>query len=589
MGGEENHMKNKDLFTPRMFHRMLVPSLLSAVGLAFSDMADAVVVGQRMGTTGLAAISLCLPFYMIVNVLIHGLGIGGSARYSRLLGEGKPKEAVDCFNRIMRTGVVLGLFLALTVNLSADTVLKCFGAAITDPGVYAASRSYLRIIASGAPLFFITYQMQYFLRSDGSERLAGIGFILGSAADVSASLLFVLCFDWGIRGAAWATLFGLAVSDVSYLPGVLRRDRREKNLLRFSCPPFCAEEVFACFKSGAATSAQYLFQMVFLLLANNILVRMAKEEGVAVFDMVQNASYLILYLYEGTARAMQPLLCTFYGERNAQSIRRTFLSGCRSGLIAGGLAAAAVSIFPGFLCRLFGMDSVTLVDTGSLALRLFGLGSFFAGVNLLLETYYQSVEEEGSAFLIAFLRGCAVLLPCTVLFSFTSLRGFFWLYPACESISLLGFLLWRHRRGKRTLSFDEKRVFSANIQGENGDVAGLTEEAGRFCRQWGGQPRQVYFVSMAVEETCMAIVAKNRHRAGNVALQVTLIALPESGFELHIRDNTEIFNPFSLESARAGEKQGFDMDALGVMIVKQQAKDYFYRHYQGFNSLVVRI
>lgn len=581
-------MKNKDLFTPRMFRRLLIPSLLSSVGLAFADMADAVVVGHRMGTVGLAAISLCLPFYMMIDVLMHGLGIGGSARYSRLLGEGRPKEAVACFNRIMRAGVLLGLFLSVIINLFSGTVLWIFGAASADPAVYAASRSYLRIIALGAPLFFISYQMQYFLCSDGSERLAGAGFVLGSVSDVLASLLFVLCFDWGIRGAAWATLLGVSVSAFCYLPGVLSRRSGDKNLLRFSRPSFCAREVLACFKTGVATSSQHAFQMIFLLLANNALIRMAGDEGVAVFDMVQNASYLILYLYEGTARAMQPLLCTFHGEKNAEATGRTLLLGYRSGFLAGGFAAVLVAAFPGVICRLFGMDSVWLTAYGSLALRLFCLSSPFAGAGVLLETYYQSVGEEGSAFLLAFLRGCAVLLPCTILFSFTSLRFFFGLYPVCESVSLLFFFLWRKGR-KKGAAFDKNRVFSATIQGWNEDITGLTEEVGNFCGQWEGQPRQVYFMSMAVEEICMSIVTKNRQEARTVALQITLIALPEGEFELHIRDNTELFNPFSLESAKAGETSGFDMDALGMTVIKQQAKDYFYRHYQGFNSLVVRI
>lgn len=582
-------MKKKDIFTPGMFRRLLVPSLFSSVGLAFANMADAVVVGRRMGTVGLAAISLCLPFYMILNVFMHGLGIGGSARYARLLGEGKPKEAVDCFNRIMRTGVLLGLILAVTVNLFVDRFLWCLGAASADPAVYAASRSYLGIIACGAPLFFISYQLQYFLCSDGSERLAGAGFVLGSAVGILASLLFVLRFDLGIKGAAWAALLGIAVPTICYLPGILHHKSGEKKVLRLSLPPICAGEVVSCFQTGAATSSQYVFQMVFLLIANNALIGMAGEEGVAIFDIVQNASYLILYLYEGTARAMQPLLCSFYGERNAEAAGRTLKLGCRSGAAAGGLMAVLVAAFPGAVCRLFGMDSPELMVVGSLALRLFCLSSFFAGVSLLLETYYQSAGEEKSAFLLAFLRGFAVLLPCTILFSFTALHSFFWLYLVCESVSLAVFFLWRKCTGKKVLDFDEKRVFIATIQGQNEDITGLTEEVGNFCEQWNGQPRQTYFVMMAVEEICMAIAAGNRRKDGSVALQITLIALPQGDFELHFRDNTELFDPFSLHSARAGEQSGFDMDALGVTIVKQQAKDYFYRNYQGFNSLVVRI
>ena len=51
------HMKTvKDTFTGKIFARLWAPAMASSVGWAFSDMADAVVVGQKLGTTGLAAL-----------------------------------------------------------------------------------------------------------------------------------------------------------------------------------------------------------------------------------------------------------------------------------------------------------------------------------------------------------------------------------------------------------------------------------------------------------------------------------------------------------------------------------------------------
>ncbi|MFR9232408.1 MAG: hypothetical protein ACLVLH_05090 [Eisenbergiella massiliensis] len=42
-----------------------------------------------MGVTGLAAISLALPSFMVMNVLMHGLGLGGAIRFSGLMAKGK--------------------------------------------------------------------------------------------------------------------------------------------------------------------------------------------------------------------------------------------------------------------------------------------------------------------------------------------------------------------------------------------------------------------------------------------------------------------------------------------------------------------
>ena len=94
--------RTADRFTARMFRGLWVPAMLSSLGWALSDMADAVVVGQRLGAVGLAAIGLILPVYMINCMFAHGLGLGGSVRYSRLLSQGKTQEAADSFHACSR-------------------------------------------------------------------------------------------------------------------------------------------------------------------------------------------------------------------------------------------------------------------------------------------------------------------------------------------------------------------------------------------------------------------------------------------------------------------------------------------------------
>ena len=86
--------QRKDIFSDKMFRKLWIPSMLTAVGLAFGDMADAVVVGQKMGAVGLAAVSLVLPVFMVINIFVHGFGIGGSVRYSKYVGQGHGQEAV---------------------------------------------------------------------------------------------------------------------------------------------------------------------------------------------------------------------------------------------------------------------------------------------------------------------------------------------------------------------------------------------------------------------------------------------------------------------------------------------------------------
>ena len=104
----------QDAFTGRMFRRLFVPSLWASVGLAFSDMADALVVGWRMGETGLAAIGMTLPLFMVINLFMHGLGIGGSVRYAQMLGAGK----FYAFWRIILPNITNGIMVSVMLAMS---------------------------------------------------------------------------------------------------------------------------------------------------------------------------------------------------------------------------------------------------------------------------------------------------------------------------------------------------------------------------------------------------------------------------------------------------------------------------------------
>ena len=116
--------RTADRFTARMFRGLWVPAMLSSLGWALSDMADAVVVGQRLGAVGLAAIGLILPVYMINCMFAHGLGLGGSVRYSRLLSQGKTQEAADSFHGVLALALLFSVTTAVLGSVFIDPLLS---------------------------------------------------------------------------------------------------------------------------------------------------------------------------------------------------------------------------------------------------------------------------------------------------------------------------------------------------------------------------------------------------------------------------------------------------------------------------------
>ena len=571
---------NQDYFNRKMFFRALPPILISYIGLAIADTADAIVVGQRLGVTGLAAISMALPVFMLINVVMHSYGMGGFIVYARLMGEGKQEKARQNFNGVLWHAMLVGVILAAAGNLFLDPLVMLLGVEETSGTLYEVCSVYVRIIVTAIPVFIFSYVLNYYLCSDGKEKLASIGSTVGNLTDLFLNILLVLVLDGGAAGAALSTVIGNLVAICIYLIGM----RRNPGNLVFSLKNVWKFRAWHCFRLGFASSVQYIFSLIFVMSANRLLMKISGDSGVAVFDVIQNVSFLIQYIYDAAAKAAQPLVSTFRGERNYYGERRIFAWNLLSAVILGGFCITLIALFPQSMCVIFGIAGTEAAELGVYALRIYLIGGFLAGINLTLQKYCQACEREKPVFIMAILRGFIFLIPALFFFANLGIRAFWWLFAATETMSLIVFLIFNAIDRKKD-SFDQNRVYSTTILGTVGNMTQLADEIEAFCEKWNAEMKQTYFIRMTLKEVCVTIM---KHQDQNGYIQITLIADTDGVFELHIRDNAEKFNLLEMDTAKVSEEE-YDMDAMGILVIKKRAKEMQYRNYKGFNSLIIKI
>ncbi len=100
--------------------------------------------------------------------------------------------------------------------------------------------------------------------------------------------------------------------------------------------------------------------------------------------------------------------------------------------------------------------------------------------------------------------------------------------------------------------------------------------------------KQQYFVQMTVEEICGAIIAKGFQGGEDDMIQITLAAEDNGLFTLNLRDSAVRFNPFEMARTADGDPDP-DFNAVGMQVIKTKAISFYYRRYQGFNTMVVKI
>ena len=356
------------------------------VVLSFGDIADSLVLGHRIGYVGLAALALTMPVAQVFNAIMNALGIGGSIRFASRMARGQREEAAAGFQGVVCAAGAAGLGIALAGNLLLAPLLDLLGAPASEAGIHAAAGEYLRILLWGAPVLFLNYVLNYFLKTDDLEKEAGIAFTAGNILDIGLNIVLVLVLRMGVTGAGLATVAGQALSLTLSAAAIRRRGSALK--LRGMKPDL--EEAWKSFRVGLSSSVEFLYSMVFLLIANHLLIGTLGGAGAAMLDVVLGASYFMMNLYDAVVKSILPVVSTYSGERNAAGMRLALKTGLRYTLCSGAALGILVFAFPEAICRFFGMDDPALTALGRNALRLYALSIPLCGqdvCNRLLSAY----------------------------------------------------------------------------------------------------------------------------------------------------------------------------------------------------------
>lgn len=97
-------------------------------------------------------------------------------------------------------------------------LVTIFGA---TPDNLAYALEYGSIVVLGFPFVIIGSGLCSVIRADGTPHLTMVSMIAGCLVNVALDALFVLGFDWGMKGAAIATVLGQIVSfliSIWYVP-----------------------------------------------------------------------------------------------------------------------------------------------------------------------------------------------------------------------------------------------------------------------------------------------------------------------------------------------------------------------------------
>lgn len=202
---------------PKQLITFATPLFLSSLLQIVYNTADMIIVGQKLGQTGLSAVAVGGDITHFLTFFAMGFSNAGQVLISHIVGAGQ-REKLGRFIATMYTSV-LGCSLAVSAVclILRRTLLDFMN---TPPEAYAGALAYSTVSIIGL-VFIYGYNIgSAVLRGMGDSRHPFMFIAIAAVLNIILDIVFVIVLPFGCMGAALATVISQGVSflfSASYL------------------------------------------------------------------------------------------------------------------------------------------------------------------------------------------------------------------------------------------------------------------------------------------------------------------------------------------------------------------------------------
>ena len=417
----------KDL---KLFAKYASLNVISMIGLSFYILADTYYIAKGLGENGLAALNLAIPAFSVVNGIGLMLGIGGATRYAIQKALKKKKECSQIFMNMIVTALVISLFFVCLGIFFSKEISIFLGA---DSHTLEMTDIYVKIMFLFAPAFIINDIVNAFVKNDGNPRLAMAAMLAGSIFNVIFDYIFIFPMNLGMMGAALATGaapgMGLLVLSFHFI--------RKKNSFSFCRPKYQFSILRKSAPLGVPSLVTELSNGIIIIIFNILILGLAGNLGVAAYGIIANISLVMVSVFTGIAQGIQPVLSEAYGKGIESRVRNVLRYGIITTLVLSAVLYVILFFKADAVSMIFNRDAnMELQKMAVTGIRIYFAAMPFVGINIILASYFASIEDKIPAQIISIARGFVLIIPFVfILAKLGGLTGIWASFPFAEIVT----------------------------------------------------------------------------------------------------------------------------------------------------------
>ena len=447
----------------RLVPKVSIPIMFSMLIQALYNVVDSIFV-SRFDPNGLTAVSLAMPFQMLMIALSTGMGTGINSLLSRRLGERDPDGARrgawnGMFIEVLGSClfILFGIFaaggimrLVVSENLAnADSILSM-------------GTDYLTIVTAFSMGLFLAIFFERMLQATGNSVLSMVTQLCGAVTNIILDPIMIFgllgCPRMGVSGAAIATVIGQFVS--AAIGFILNQKKNPELRLSRRFFRINRADLSGIVSVGLPSTIMASIGSVMNIGMNSILSGFSQSNAalnvMSVYFKLQSFIFMPVF---GLSNGIIAIIAYNYGarirERVYSCIRVALIWAC-SIMLVGTLV---FMIFPGQLMSIFESEAEAVItaqmtDIGIVAMRIISSSFLLAAIGIILSTVFQAVGRGVYSMIMSICRQLAILLPVAWLIARLTgdVKAVWWCFPAAELAALVICIFYYRKCDREMLS-----------------------------------------------------------------------------------------------------------------------------------------
>lgn len=385
-------------------NRMSIPAVIGLLVMAIYNIADTMFVAW-LGTEATGATQVVFPIMMLISSFGLAFGMGGGSYISRLLGSNEHDKANRVATVSLGTTIILGVVFTIFGLTFLEHLLGFFGASVS---IMSMAKSYGMYIIIGSVFTMSNMTLNNLLRGEGSAKLSMIGMMIGSILNIILDPIFIFVFDWGISGAAIATVLSQFVTFTI----LISRYLFHHSIVRISIKFFKPEKSVykQILKIGIPTFFRQVLVSISMGILNNAAVLYGGDNLLAAVGLVYRVFMVPMYVLFGIGQGFQPVAGYNFGAKNKKRVLDTLKYSIKLSYLIAGFFMILYLAFPRLILGIF-KPSETVLSFGISGLRYYALIMLFLPFSNSIGILYQAIGKGKESLLLSLVRQGIVFIP----------------------------------------------------------------------------------------------------------------------------------------------------------------------------------